>query len=262
MVQSKVIKQHNAITAARYNMSTMQKNLFYMLLAQLKEADPTATQYQINIKELEQLRGVTIRSDEIFQAANEMISCTFTLYDSQQDRFFSLEPIARTQYEKGTKRLHLEIDAKMLPFLFNFKGNYTAYQLKRVVALNSKYSKRIYEMLAQFRDTGWFTITLQELKARLELINPKTGKEKFSRYASFKKYVLEVAKEELSKHTDLNFTYEAYKKESECTKLLFKIEKSLTNNPKSLIKERRYPNPSLEEEALRQYKLITKELRC
>lgn len=262
MAQGKLIKQHNAITAAHYDMSAMQKNLFYMLLAQLKEDMPTLTVYEINIKEIEQIRGVTIRSDEIFTAANKLTACTITLYDQLQGQFFTIEPITSARYEKGKRKLQLEIDRKIIPFLFNLKNNYTTYQLKNAVILNSKYSKRIYEMLAQFKDTGWFVVTIRELKERLELINQQTGQEKFSRYALFKKRVLEIAQQELKNHTDLYFTYKAEKNDRKYTKLLFKIIPNLQPGRSNKLSTKRsnYPNPGLNEDVLSQYKLISGEL--
>jgi hypothetical protein len=39
-MEKKLIRQHNAITEARYELSALEKNIVYMLLAQLKDDDP------------------------------------------------------------------------------------------------------------------------------------------------------------------------------------------------------------------------------
>jgi plasmid replication initiation protein len=240
----------------------MQKNLLYILLTLLKEENGCAlTKYQIDINELEQLRGVTIRSDEVFKAANEMTSCTFTIYNAHQNQSISINPIAVAKYEKGKRKVHLEIDPRMLPLLFNVKDNYTTYQLKNAIALDSKHSKRVYEMMSQYKDTGWLSMSLSEFEKCLGLINLNTSKKKFPRVALLKKHVLDVAQKELLYHTDLSFTYQIRKEENKYSKLFFEIHMLHSKENKLPIKRGNYPNPELNREALTQYNLLTKEYR-
>ena len=90
-------------------------------------------------------------------------------------------------------------------------------------ALRSKYSKRIYKMLSQFKSPGVMHISVEELKKRLKLLDSKTGKEKFKDWTIFVKKVLEVAKREINEFADLRFTYEAKETGRKFTNLEFKI---------------------------------------
>ena len=57
---SDLIKQHNAITEARYEMSALEKNIIYMLLGLLNDADSPNKTYKIPLNDLKGARGKDI----------------------------------------------------------------------------------------------------------------------------------------------------------------------------------------------------------
>ena len=60
-MDNKLIKQHNAITTARYEMTALEKNIFYLLLAQLREEASVETKYELSVQDLKKIKGVRIR---------------------------------------------------------------------------------------------------------------------------------------------------------------------------------------------------------
>jgi plasmid replication initiation protein len=231
--KSITIKQHNAITEARYEMTSLQKNMFYLLIRQLKDDDPEQTKYKLPIKELRRIKGVKkgltkytrLNKEEILQAAKGLISSGFTLYDEIQKGFITIGILHSADYGEGIERENLlvDFDAQLYPFLYNVKSKFTVFSLQDALNLKSKYSKRIYEMLCQFKSTGIFRISVKEIKERFELLDSKTGKEQYTEFGLFAKNVLKVAQNEINEKTDINFTYEATKVGRKITNLEFKI---------------------------------------
>ena len=79
-------------------------------------------------------------------------------------------------------------------------------------------------MLSQFKNTGIMRISVKELKMRLKLLDPKTGREKFAKnWTEFAKKVLKVAEEEINIFTDLNCAYKELKTGRKITDVEFKI---------------------------------------
>ena len=76
---------------------------------------------------------------------------------------------------------------------------------------------RIYEMLHQFKSTGFFVEKVEKLKYRLKI------EEKYESYSAFKKYVLEQAQKELEQ-TDMAFTFKEIKNGRKIDRLEFKIK--------------------------------------
>jgi Initiator Replication protein len=86
----------------------------------------------------------------------------------------------------------------------------------------------MYEMLAQFRSTGILRLSVQELKERLKLFDPITGKEQYEKWAAFEKYVLKVAQVEIAEHTDIRFEYKLKKSGKKITNIEFLINRPAT----------------------------------
>jgi plasmid replication initiation protein len=219
------IKQHNAITEARYEMTALQKNIFYLLLAQLKDGEYDKNRYELSIGALNEIRNVRVNKEEILQSARGLISSGLNLYDPIQKTSITIGILASANYkgEKNKEILSIEFDTQLYPFLYNVKNRFTTFSLADALKLKSKYAKRIYEMLSQYKDTGVFKITVKELKERLGLIDLKSGKEQYSEFGLFAKYVLEVALKEINDQTDIRFTYIAKKTGKKITDLEFRI---------------------------------------
>jgi plasmid replication initiation protein len=232
------IKQHNLITEACYEMSALQKNIFYLLLAQVKDENAQNNKYKLSLKQLENIRSIRVRREELLEAARGLIASGLTIRSSNQERFATIGILHSADYGVGESKdvLMLEIDARLNPFLYHVKNKFTIFTLAHALDLKSKYSKRIYEMLCQFKDTGIFKISVLRLKERLGLINLETGKENYLNFGEFARKVLEVAKREINEQTDINFEYITEKTGKKITELEFHITYESANTKAILAK--------------------------
>lgn len=277
-MEDKLIKQHNFLTTARYEMSALEKNIVYMLIAQLDDVDPWGAKYEVSIRTLQEKKGVRIRRERALSAAKKLISRGITIYHEDQKEFISIGILSSANYGKAEKKdfLILEFDQKLFPFLVNLKQRFTIFRLKAALELKSKYAKRMYEMLSQFKDTGIMKISLKELKTRLGLMDVDTGEERYTEFKLFTGKVLDVAQKELAQHTEIRFSYTPRKTGKKYTDLEFKISytplfrgsgkantptqnvlgESISSSPK----EEKYPHPDLKGDALGYYLRLTREL--
>ncbi len=79
-----ILKQHNALTEARYEMSALEKNIVYMVMAQFSENNPSNTKFFISIQELKnklKKLGVTITLADIEEATDKLITRVYRFYD-------------------------------------------------------------------------------------------------------------------------------------------------------------------------------------
>jgi plasmid replication initiation protein len=221
--KKQLIFQDNAITTARYSMSALEKNIMYMVMAQLGKNDPSDRYYRIVAKDLMQRANKEIRYAEFKEATSRLREREITIL-KDNGNVLQIGLISSAEYIQGAGIIEIGLDQKIRPYIFELKENFTSFELNMALSLNSKFSKRLYEMLAQFRSTGILRITVLELKERLKLIDSKTGEEQYEKWSAFEKYVIKVAQKELEKHTDIVFDYKLKKTGKRITDIVFQIK--------------------------------------
>ena len=241
-----VVLQHNAITEAYYDMTAMEKNVFYMLIGQVKRSDKLGRSYSVSVRNLKTHTGRKINHLEFKLLSAKMLSRTLSVRIAG-DAFIKFNFLHSSEYVRKNAALKMELSKQIFAYVVDLKSKFTLFSLSVALSLRSKYSKRLYEMFSQYSDTGVFKISVSELKNRLHLINIKTGEEQYARFTWFKKNVLDIAHEEINGNSDIKFTYTAVKQGRSYKYLLFdivklKLDEKLPDNKDSnrdkLVKDR------------------------
>ena len=205
------IRQHNAITAARYDYSACQLDLLFCLLAQLKKEDSPDIPYRINIGDVERMTGRQWNYQQLQEATADMGS---RMFEVESDKTYKqLWMFQKVEYIKGQGCLEIVLSKFIRPYLFELKDNFTSYQLHSALKLSSKYAKRIYQLASQWKDIGETkAYTVNELKLMLKLKDPH-GKqpEQFEKFSQFKARVLDIAMRQINEHTDIKINYNLIK---------------------------------------------------
>jgi len=203
------IFQDNVLTLARYEMTEAEKNILYMVVAQIKKEDPLTKMYQVTVKEMAEITGSKELMFEAYkQATQKLISRVFVTTLPNGD-ILQAGFIASALYRKGTGTIQIELSQMVRPFYVDLNTRFTKMQLAAAISLNSAYAKRIYELLCMYKNMKdkTFRRNLTDLKTMLNIINSKTGKDSYPTWTKFQKNVLEVANKEINGHTDLSFKY-------------------------------------------------------
>lgn len=206
----KQIKQHNVLTQARYDMSALEMDIVFLLLSKLDNEKRSKKLYRIHIGELEDRAGKeVINVTRLRESTSKLRSREYSIVE-EDGSYLQVGILASARYIKQDRILELELSMMMEEFLFDLRENFTVYYLETALRLKSKYAKRIYQLLSQFRSTGFYRISIQKMKEQLGLYNPDTGEEKYTEFTTFKRKVIEVAKKELD-NTDMKFSYKFMK---------------------------------------------------
>lgn len=92
-------------------------------------------------------------------------------------------------------------DYKLMPFLSDLRANFTKFFLNDVVDFTSSYSYRIYQMMMQFKGTGYLIVSLDELRYSLALTD------KYPQVGDLKRFVIDISLKEISKKSPYKATY-------------------------------------------------------
>ncbi|WP_400194274.1 replication initiation protein [Hymenobacter sp. B81] len=231
-VTSVQVRQHNAITTARYEMSACEMDIVFALLSKLSSQDKPGTMYQVRVRELEMLTGRQWNYKQLLESTEQLNSRIYHIEDKA--KVLQVGLLASAEYLKGKGIIELEISEKMRPYLIDLKSNFTSYHLQAALSLTSKFAKRVYQLVSQWKDVGHTkTYSLDEFKYMLNLKDPK-GKEpeQYVSVADLQRYVLKVAVAQINERTDLNISYELLKSSRAYDRVKFFIN---AQEPKQLL---------------------------
>jgi plasmid replication initiation protein len=217
---NKEIRQANSLTEARFEMSALELDLLFYILSQLKKEKLF---YEINVVEMQSITGKKHNYQELREATFKLRERTYEI--KYEKKLLQIGIFSSCEYNFGLGTIEVEISPKIVPFLFELKEQFTSFRLMASLNMSSKYAKRIYTMLSQWKDSGVWRVSIKELKTRLKLIDPK-GKEpeQYKQLAQFKDRVLDPAVSQINEHSELKVSYKLIKKGRSFVDIEFTID--------------------------------------
>lgn len=118
--------------------------------------------------------------------------------------------------------VELSFSDKIRPHITDLRSDFTLVDLNAVRGMTSVHSIRIYEMLRQYRSTGWMSISIADLRTLFQL------ERKYTEVNDFKRKVIDKAIQEISQKTNLQVTYDVKRTGRKITHINFKFADRLT----------------------------------
>ncbi|MEO1448980.1 MAG: replication initiation protein [Bacteroidota bacterium] len=220
-MSSSLVVKSNQLINARYSLTVAEIRLFLMMVAQVEKDDHDFKPYRIRIQDYAKAVGTQSKSHykEIKDAAQNLISRIADI-PKEDGGWLKVAFLSSAEYFRGEGVLELCFDPKLKPYLLELKSRFTAYDIRNVLALQSSYSIRIYELLKQFEKIGERTFRLDDLKAILGLEPTQ-----YKRYNDFKRFVIQQAYQDLRAQTDISFEYEELKEGRRIVSIRFIIQR-------------------------------------
>jgi plasmid replication initiation protein len=201
------IKQSNILTSARYDYSSYEINLLMLLCKAVNANQKRQEFYTISINEFIDKSELSKGSlHYIKNASAKLRSKSLEFYDKETNTYIITGIVDLIEMPGNSDILKLYVNSRMYPLLNEFKKEFTTIDINAIFRLKRKHSKRFYQFFRQFVNTGIFSISLEDLKKRLQL---DKGYEKFSHFNS---RVLMPAVKEINQYTSMNVTYEIIKR--------------------------------------------------
>lgn len=198
-------KQANIFTTAKYPFTTLEKDIMIMVLSQIKNGT-TECFYHVSGKAIVEKSGAKLNINNFVDACDKLQHRNLKLI-TKRGNLLSVQMVSSAEYLKGSGVMEIEISQKLLPFLVDLSSHFTLIDFEIILSLRKTSSKRLYELLCQYRDTGWAYFNLIELKEYLDLID-EYGNQKYSNWKDMRINSITPAVKEINEHTDLKLSYE------------------------------------------------------
>lgn len=206
--KQRVYKANEIVQLKRFELSTLEQKIVAYMVSLIKKDQENLEYVDASINDLCLLMGIEPGNGKNIQSLKDAIRklanksewaevykggerCETLVRWIEKPTFF---------YRSGIVRLKLDEDLK--PYLIGLENRYTQYELENILAMQSKYGIRLFELCKSFESQGFFEKTLEEFRA----IFAVTG---YGRWAEFKRNVLDMAVSEINRLTDVNVTWKA-----------------------------------------------------
>lgn len=218
----------NPIINARFDITAVQMKVFLKIIASIDQSQEDIPEVTLSVIELQ--RFVGNKSKNIHSYLQEELSKLRKKEIHYEDEHIRLESnfINTIIYHKQEGYFTFEIPNKIKPFLLQIKENFTVIDIRNILYLDSIYAIRFYEFCKQYERFKVFEYEVEELKRMFGI------EDKYKNYYDFKLKVLNQARSELMKNSELYFDYEEVKSGKKVVRLRFKIKK---NKKKELSEE-------------------------
>ena len=129
-------------------------------------------------------------------------------------------------YNKSEGKISINFTDDIMPYLAQVREKFLLYNIKEISNFGSLYTTRLYELLQEYKTTGWMEKSISELRESLAV-----GM-KFKKYFDFKKYTFGHACKEINKnYPNMKLFFEEKKEGRKVVALKF-VFKKIKEKPK------------------------------
>lgn len=228
-MENNSVTKSNALIEASYRLSLTEMQL---ILYGISLINPLAKnfplKYSIDISQFAKLfdRDHKDIYGEIKKAVLSKFWERDFSYEDEKGNIITNRWLTQVTHHDKNGFIQIKFSEEVQPYLHQLSKNFTKYYIENIVNFKSIYSIRFYElsiMELKNKDKCKFYLEIKSIREKLEL------KDRYKRFFDFKKRVLETAKKEINKHSDINFNYKIIKVGRVSNEIEFTISKKQKN---------------------------------
>lgn len=205
LTDRKNVKISNDLNMARYSLSTVETNIIFKMITEIKMEDEDFKEYIFKVTDLNDKLGVKLNRNSLKNIAESIMSKPLKI-KKEDNGFLVINWISSFEYVGKNGEIILSFDPKLKPYLLEMKEKFLTFDAGNLFKLSSSYSKRIYTMLKQNQFKGKHFFNVEELQDIL--IVPKS----LIKWDNFKRRIIDPAVKSINEDTDLIIDYEITEK--------------------------------------------------
>lgn len=224
-------KKLNNANFGTYNLNDYQ--VFLQLISKIGGVDIAGNYIQpeqlerehlLTAKEFSQQFGVDIDScyRVLKNAGKRLMETSITI--EKPDLFVTqqINVCSKIEYQHKEGAIKVKFTDDIMPYLAQVKKKFVLYNLKEIANFGSLYSTRLYELIQEFKDTGWLIKSVEQLREVFAV-----GK-KFPLYADLKRKTFGHAINEINSQYEIDLKFEEIKEARKVVAIRFDFKPTFT----------------------------------
>lgn len=158
----------------------------------------------------------------LHKACKKLMKTSITVEKPHLNETWEINVCSMAQYNKNEGKITIEFTDRIMPYLLDsVVKRFTIYNLKEISNFGSLYTTRLYELIQDFKETGWIQKSVTELRQVFATAD------KFPLYADFKKYTFGHACKEINNNYDMDLQFTEIKEGRKVVAVKFTFKKSI-----------------------------------
>ena len=250
----KVYKSKKLNTANFGNFSLNDYQVFLHLVSKIGGVDEFGKYLQphelqrehiLTAKEFSKVFNTDIHNSykSLYKACKKLMKTSIILEKIELNETWEINVCSTAKYNKKEGRITIQFTDSIMPYLAQVKKKFVLYNLKEIANFGSLYTTRLYELIQEFKETGWMLKSIDQLRKVFAI-----GDNKFKLYGNFKAKILNHACKEINNNYDMDLRFEEEKEGRKVVAVKFFFKKTLVHkvtNQKTGISKNVYQKPKL-----------------
>ena len=174
------------------------------------------------------------------KACRKLMKTDLTLPRNESSELWQINVCSMAKYNKKEGYITIEFTDRIMPYLSQVRQKFVLYNLKEIANFNSLYTTRLYELIQEFKDTGYMLKSVEKLRDIFAV------GDSFKLYSDFKRRTFDHACKEINNNHELNLGYEEIKEGRKVIAVKFVFKKTRIHkvtNQKTGIEKNFYVKP-------------------
>lgn len=168
-----IVKYDNFLNKVSFkDFSENDFNLLMCLCARLRDVGEEKQiydyEYLMDLIEWDKTQRIEQWHNEI-KRMTEKIRKIGGTFDVSPDEYVTFNLFTTFRGNKQKRQLTVQVNKDFKYILNDITKNFTRFELSEYVRLNGRYTKQLYQNLKQFRKTGWWQVTVTEIRQHLSI---------------------------------------------------------------------------------------------
>lgn len=217
--KSTTVRKSNVLIDSRYDMTKTETKLALYMLTRIDRDDRNFKLYRIQLRNFTDL--LPAKRTGFYHEAKNIVRRLMkeSVIEIPIDEGVIMIPLlAKAIVRKNSGCVDFTFSHELKPHLLELKEKFTSFKIDGLLKLKGKHAIRLYEILKSFHGLKRRTLTIEDLYKMLWLDG------KYKTFRDFKRKILEPARKEINKLTDIKIGYKPVYQSNKVASLEFTIK--------------------------------------
>lgn len=208
-------KANELIQKTRYSLSVEEQKIILYALSKISKDDIALHDMTFDIVEFKRLCGIQ-------GEAHARIKDTLTKLQSKPfwieiDRGTEacVHWFSKIHMKQRSGKVIVRFHEDLVPYILQLKNCFTSFSIYPTLAMKSKYSIRLYELMKSYEAIGDWWFTVEDFQKKLD--------SSYTLFADLRRKVIDVSVKEINLYSDLDVSWQPVKEGRKVTKIQFHI---------------------------------------